>query len=80
MVGEEVAVSLVPSTTVLSAMDAVSGVEGSVCGRVTNEDWGESDFIRTRRACSNTSWVMIPWVWVRSRLCVSGQRRYQMEA
>ena len=46
---------------VISAAEAVSGVEARV------EDWvgeGEgsegSDFMRTRKACSNTSWVMIP--------------------
>ena len=73
----EVAASSVPSTewltVALSVTEAVSGVEGSVGGRLAGEDSAESDFIRTRRACSNTSWVMIPWVWARSRVYTSCQ-------
>jgi hypothetical protein len=48
--------AVVPSTT-----EAVSGVDVPVEGRL-EDDSGGSDFIRIRRACSNTSWVMIPWV------------------
>ena len=60
----EVVDSFVPSTewfaVVLSVTEAVSGVEGSVGGRLAEEGSLDSDFIRIRRACSNTSWVMIP--------------------
>ena len=60
----EVVVSFVPSaewlTVALSEVEAESGVEGSIGRRLADEDSAVPDFIRMRRACSNTSWVTIP--------------------
>lgn len=53
-----------------SAIDAVSGVGTLVEGWLEAGDDSEgSDFIRIRRACSNTSWVIIPWPCVSSLVC-----------
>jgi hypothetical protein len=53
-----------------SETEAVSGVGALVEGRLGGGDDSEgSDFIRMRKACSNTSWVMIPWVCVRTLVC-----------
>lgn len=57
-------VALVHSTELFvvapSTREVVSGVGGPVGRRLEGRDPGDSDFIRIRRACSNTSWVMIP--------------------
>jgi len=66
-VGSEARVVEVPSVPsgerqeVDSATEAVSGVGALVEGWLgEGEDSEGSDFIRIRKACSNTSWVIIP--------------------
>lgn len=50
-----------------SATEAVSGVGALVEGWLgEGEDSEGSDFIRIRNACSNTSWVIMPWACVSS--------------
>ena len=50
-----------------SVTEAVSGVGALVEGWLREGvDSGDSDFMRIRKACSNTSWVIIPCAWVRS--------------
>lgn len=67
---EAPSVTSVPSGEVNSATDAVSGVGALVEGWLgEGEDSEGSDFIRMRKACSNTSWVIIPWACVRSLVC-----------
>jgi len=53
-----------------SATEAVSGVGALVEGWLgEGEDPEGEDFIRIRKACSNTSWVIIPWPCVSSLVC-----------
>ena len=69
-VAEVASVTSVPSgewPEVDSATEAVSGVGALVEGWLgEGEDSEGSDFIRIRKACSNTSWLIIPWACVSS--------------